>query len=238
MRVLSIVALVAATLAAPASFGEDTRIGSPIDPAYLADYYSMSRRTIGAQSNYRGPLGNEEEPALRPYKWVYQGIKSLFYHTGDQFVEGNLHAPVVGSVQGLRGVRRGTMSLGESTYRGLVFAPVPPRNHYKSLGTLNEAIEADMFTRNGSDFLFSWYFFPVQKAIDNNPPEGDTKVAIRLKDAKETRQARDEAAKARMKADSRESSMESAQRDYIGDRADYGTPKTKMGRGNLMKLGR
>ena len=239
MRVLTIIALAAATFSAPATYGDEARIGSPIDPAFITDYYHLNRRHSGAKSNYRGPLGNEEEPALRPYKWMYQGIKSLFYHTGDQFVEGNLHAPVVGSVQGLRGVRRGTMSLGESTYRGLVFAPVPPRNHYKSLGALNEAIEADMLTRNGSDFLFSWYFFPVQKAIDNNPPEGDTKVAIRMKEAKDTREARDEAARARKNAENaNESSVERAQRDYIGARADYGTPKTKMGRGNLMKLGR
>lgn len=212
MKKLSRIALATALLAAPMSFA--------VEPAY------------------KGPLGNNEEPALRPYKWFYQGFKSLFYHTGDQFVEGNLHAPVVGSVQGLRGVRRGTVSLGESMYRGAVYAPVPPREHYKSLGAANTALESDMFTRNSSDFLFSWYFFPVMKAVDNNPPEGDIKVGIRQKEAKETRIARTEAAKAREKSDPRESKMEKAQRDYIGARADYGTPKTKMGRGNLMKLGR
>lgn len=238
MRLLTAIALIGATLAAPTSFGEEVRVGSPIDPAFLKDYYQISRAVPGAKSNYRGPLGNEEEPALRPYKWLYQGVKSLFWHTGDQFVEGNLHAPVVGSVQGFRGLRRGTVNLGESTYRGLVYAPVPQRDHYKSLGAANVAIEDDMFLRNSSDFLFSWYFFPVMKAVDNNPIEGDVKVGIRQKEAKETRLARNEAAKARKQADLNESSMESAQRDYIGARADYGTPKTKMGRGNLMKLGR
>jgi hypothetical protein len=212
MKKLTSFVLAAAVLAAPMSFA--------VEPAY------------------KGPLGNNEEPALRPYKWLYQGVKSLFYHTGDQFVEGNLHAPVVGSVQGLRGVRRGTVSLGESVYRGAVYAPVPSRDHYKSLGAANTAIEGDMFTRNSSDFLFSWYFFPVMKAVDNNPPEGNTKVAIRQKEAKATRLARDEAAKARDKSDPRDSKVDTAQRDYIGARADYGTPKTKMGRGNLMKLGR
>lgn len=212
MKTFTRIVLAAAVLAAPMSFA--------VDPAY------------------KGPLGNNEEPALRPYKWLYQGVKSLFYHTGDQFVEGNLHAPVVGSVQGLRGLRRGTVSLGESAYRGVVYAPVPSREHYKSLGAANSAIEQDMLLRNGSDFLFSWYFFPVQKAVDNNPPEGDTKVGIRQKEARETRLARNEAAKARDKSDKSESTMEKAQRGYIGARADYGTPKTKMGRGNLMKLGR
>lgn len=212
MKAIAKFALVAALLGAP--------LAQAVEPAY------------------RGPLGNNEEPATRPYKWLYHGIKSLFYHTGDQFVEGNLHAPAVGTVQTLRGVRRGTFNLGESTYRGLVFAPVPAKNQYKSLGALNTAVEQDMFLRNSSDFLFSWYFFPVQKAIDNNPPEGDTKVGIRQEEARKTRIARNEAAKAREKVDTRESRVQRAQRDYIGDRADYGTPKTKMGRGNLMKLAR
>ena len=238
MRILTAFALIGTALAAPMSFGEEVRIGSPIDPAFIKDYYHMNRYTNGAKSNYRGPLGNEEEPALRPYKWLYQGVKSLFWHTGDQFVEGNLHAPVVGSVQGFRGLRRGTVNLGESTYRGLVYAPVPSRSHYKTLGAANVAIEDDMFLRNSSDLLFSWYFFPVMKAVDNNPIEGDVKVGIRQKEAKETRIARNEATKARKQTDLKESEMESAQREYIGARADYGTPKTKMGRGNLMKLGR
>lgn len=238
MRLFTAFALVGATLAAPTSFGDEVRVGSPIDPAFLKDYYHISRSVDGAKSNYRGPLGNEEEPALRPYKWMYQGVKSLFWHTGDQFVDGNLHAPVVGSVQGLRGVRRGTVSLGESTYRGLVYAPVPHGKHYKSLGSANVALENDMFLRNSSDFLFSWYFFPVMRAVDNNPIEGETKVGIRRKEAKDTRVARNEATRARKRVDANESQMENAQRTYIGERADYGTPKTKMGRGNLMKLGR
>jgi len=187
---------------------------------------------------YQGPLGNNEEPALRPYKWLYHGVKSLFYHTGDQFVEGNLHAPVVGTVQTFRGVRRGTFNLGESTYRGMVFAPVPQKGQYKEIGALNTAVEGDMLLRNSSDLLFSWYFFPVQKAVDNNPPEGDKKVGIRQEEARQTRIARNEATKARVKMDSRETRVQRAQRDYIGERADYGTPKTKLGRGNLMKLAR
>jgi len=238
MRILTALALIGTALVAPVSFGDETRIGSPIDPAFITDFYRMNRWSNGAKSNYRGPLGNEEEPALRPYKWMFQGVKSLFWHTGDQFVEGNLHAPVVGSVQGFRGLRRGTVSLGETAYRGLVFAPVPPRDHYKTLGAANVAIENDWFLHNSSDFLFSWYFFPVMKAVDNNPIEGDVKVGIRQKEAKDTRIARNDATRARQQIDSKESDMERAQRGYIGARADYGTPKTKMGRGNLMKLGR
>jgi len=187
---------------------------------------------------YQGQFGNNEEPALRPYKWLYHGVKSLVYHTGDQFVEGNMHTPYVGSVQGLRGLRRGTVNLGESLYRGGVYAPVPPKDSYKSLGALNTLIERDMFTRNSSDFLFSWYFFPAQKAVDYYPLEGDTKVEIRQREARETRMSRKEAAAARVSVDSRESRVKQAQRGYIGDRADYGTKKSANGYGNLMKLAR
>lgn len=212
MRVLIMIALAAALLGAPASFG--------VEPAY------------------QGPLGNDEEPATRPYKWLYQGVKSLFYHPGDQFVEGNLRVPVIGTVQTLRGVRRGAVYLGESAYRGAVYAPVPSRDRYKTLGPANEAIERDLFTRTSADFLFTWYFFPVLKVVDRDPIEGDVKVGLRQKEAKETRMARNDAAKVRENADPDESNVQRAQRGYIGDRADYGTPKSKQGRGNLMKLGR
>lgn len=212
MRLLVAIALAAAVLGAPAGFA--------VEPAY------------------QGQFGNNEEPALRPYKWLYRGVKSLVYHTGDQFVEGNMHVPYAGSVQGLRGLRRGTVELGESLYRGGVFAPAPTRESYKSLGALNSHIEDDFFTRNSSDFVFSWYFFPAQKFVDYYPYEGDRKVGLRKAEAREIRDERAKAAASRAAKDPGESRVKRAQRGYIGDRADYGTDKTGSGRGNLMKLGR
>lgn len=188
---------------------------------------------------YSGPLGNAEEPALRPYKWLYRGVKSLFYHTGDQFVVGNLHTPALGSVQGLRGLRRGTFELGESVYRGSVFAPVPPADDYKELRAFNTFVERDFLRRNGSDFLFSWYFFPGQKVVDHYPLEGDEKVAIRLREAKEIRLNRTKSWNGRKTIDPNESDVKRSQRNYIGERADYGNQtKSKEYRGNLMKLAR
>jgi len=212
MKVLAAIMLAVAILGAPSGFA--------VEPAY------------------RGQFGNNEEPALRPYKWLYRGVKSLGYHTGDQFVEGNMHTPFVGSVQGLRGLRRGSVELGESLYRGGVYAPVPAQDHYKSLGTANTYIESDFFHRNSSDFLFSWYFFPVQKFVDYYPLEGDTKVEIRKREALEIRQGRRDATAAREMRDARENRVQRAQRSYIGERADYGTKKSDAGYGNLMKLAR
>lgn len=197
-----------------------------------------TQATFSVEPAYKGPLGNNEEPATRPYKWVYRGLRSLVYHTGDQFVEGNMRTPALGSVQGLRGLRRGTVELGESTYHGLVYAPAPDHKDYKNLSRANTIIENDLALRNGADFLFSWYFFPAQKVVDRYPLEGDTKVDLRDREAESDRMARAEAAEVRSSRDPSETDVKRAQRSYIGDRADLGTKKTTAGRGNLMKLAR
>jgi len=205
----------------------------------IAAAAAISMPGYSVEPAYTGPLGNVEEPALRPYKWLYHGVKSLFYHTGDQFVAGNLHTPVLGSVQGLRGLRQGSVELGEGLYRGGVFAPVPGPRDYRRLSYLNTKIESDMLTRNGSDFLFSWYFFPAQKFVDYYPLEGDTKVEIRQREAREIRAERNRARQARMVIDPKENDRKRAQRSYIGERADYGDQtKSKEYRGNLMKQAR
>jgi hypothetical protein len=187
---------------------------------------------------YTGQFGNVEEPALRPYKWLYRGVRALFYHPGDQFVDGNLRVPALGSIQGLRGVRRGAFELGESAYRGSVFAPVPPPGDYKKLRALNLAVEQDMLLRNGSDFLFSWYFYPGQKVIDRNPLEGDTKVEYRKREAREVRRERKAAADARKVINPNESNVKRAQRAYIGKRAEYSNGQKEAYRHNLMQLAR
>ena len=90
---------------------------------------------FGVEAAYEGDLGNAEEPALRPYKWVWHGAKSLVYQTGKSFKEGNMKTPVLGTVETGRGLRRGAVELAESTYRGGVFAPVPrEKGAYKDLG--------------------------------------------------------------------------------------------------------
>lgn len=193
---------------------------------------------VAVEPAYSGPLGNVEEPALRPYKWLYRGVKSLVYHTGDQLIDGNMRTPVAGSVQGFRGLRRGTVELGESLYRGGVFAPVPPPNDYKKLGRANSIIERDILLRNSSDLLFSWYFFPGQKIVDHHPIEGDVKVDIRKEEARQIRASRNAATASRNMDDPNESDTKRAQRKYIGDRADYGTGRKDEYRGNLMKLAR
>ena len=190
---------------------------------------------------YTGQFGNKEETALRPYKWIWHGAKSLVYHTTYSFSRGNMKTPVLGSAEGLRGLRRGTVELGESTFRGANFA-VPPhtprdKQRIRETQVANQVIERDIALRNSSDFLFSWYFFPLIKLNDHYPLEDDEKVDERLKEAAEIREARREGQVARTVV-IEESTMRQAQRQYVPDRVEAGAKRNKKFEGNLLRLAR
>lgn len=189
---------------------------------------------------YTGQFGNAEEPALRPYKWVWHGTKAFFHHVGDAFVRGNMNRPILGSPEALRGVRKGSVDVGESTFRGLVFAPVPEKDAYKDLGQVNQILDDDMLLRNSSDFAFSWTYFPAIKTNDWAPWEDDEIVERRLEKAEQVREDRREAQAAREEARTKEpeSRVDRAQRNYVGDRVDQGRKNKDEGRGNLLRLAR
>ena len=183
---------------------------------------------------YLGPLGNAEEPALRPYKWLWHGIGSLFYQTGTSLEYGNMKTPILGTVEGFRGLRRGAVELGESAYKGVIFAPVPrEEGSYKTTGKGNQVIEDDPLIRNTSDFAFSLVAFPLLIAHDRWSVEEDEQATARQKKAQEIRATRKAA---RSEANARVSDVERAQRKYIGRRADAGgKPKDGVPE-NLLKL--
>lgn len=181
---------------------------------------------------YVGQFGNAEEPALRPYKWMWRGVKALFYQTGHGFKHGNMRTPVLGTAETFRGLRKGTFELAESTYHGLAFAPVPPKGDYKELGRLNEMVDNEKARSNFSDLVFSLYAFPVLKFVDCHPAENETRVQIREERAKATREAQKAAAAARETPMDR---LERAQRNYLGDRYPTNSGKQSAG-GNLLKL--
>ena len=176
------------------------------------------------QPAYFGPMGNAEEPALRPYKWIWRGLKALGYQPVKAFEKGNLKTPVLGSIETLRGVRKGAIELGESAFRGLTYTAPPSKGHYKGLGAVNTVIDSDLLLRNVADGLTTIY--PVQKVIDHYPVQGeDTQLAIEKK-ARAVRQARKEAARERARARER----------YLGDRMVVNKPAPYTG--NLLKLAR
>ncbi len=110
---------------------------------------------------YVGPLGNPEEPALRPYKWLWQGVKAFFYHPVVALDAGNRRTPLLGTADVAVGVRRGSIELGENVFRGINFAAPPPRDRYKGLGRANTVIEEDLLLRNVADWAFATYLGSV-----------------------------------------------------------------------------
>lgn len=181
---------------------------------------------------YVGEYGNPEEPALRPYKWMWRGVKALFYQTGHGFKHGNMRTPVLGTAETFRGLRKGTFELGESLYHGLAFAPVPPKGSYKETMRLNEMVDNEKARSNFSDLVFSVYAFPVLKFVDYHPAENENRVKIREERARATREAQDKAEAARKPE---MEPLERAQREYLGDRYPKNSKKN-TGRGNLLKL--
>jgi hypothetical protein len=89
---------------------------------------------------YVGPLGNPEEPATRPYKAMYRGLKALFVQPVRAFKRGNDKVKYIGSVEAFRGVRQGGVELIESTYTGMAGKRQP---HYTQLQALNNMIDSD-----------------------------------------------------------------------------------------------
>lgn len=138
---------------------------------------------MAVEPAYLGPYGNAEEPALRPYKWAYQGVKGFFWHSGQGLREGNLKFPVIGTVELGRGVRRGSFELGESIYRGLSFARTPEKVHeYRNLHVANEAIEERKGAEIVTDFIpttamFTLFGYPVQRLVDRYPARDELEVA-------------------------------------------------------------
>jgi hypothetical protein len=110
---------------------------------------------------YTGQFGNPEEPALRPYKWLWRGVKALTYQTANAAKEGNLKTPILGSVETFRGFRKGIVEFDESVFRGMLGA-VPPQAgnrdlEYRWLLSANQFIESDALLRNVADYVATAY---------------------------------------------------------------------------------
>jgi len=90
------------------------------------------------EPSHKGPYGNPEEPATRPYKSMWRGLKALKYQTCKGVKDGNNKAEYVGSIEGFRGVRRGVVELGHSTYWGMA-GTYPPS--VDTVSTWNQRID-------------------------------------------------------------------------------------------------
>jgi hypothetical protein len=182
---------------------------------------------------YDGPLGNPEEPAMRPYKWLFRGVLNLIVQPVKAFADGNMKTPVLGSVETFRGIRRGAVEMNESILRGLVFAPPPPREDLTQIGYINTWIEDDPFFGYIADFFTTATVVgggeiaresvnvaagvtAGQVVVDLVPmvsPVERELIEARAKDIRFTRRVN------RQLKEGDESDRDRAQRLYIGDRA-------------------
>ena len=158
-----------------------------------------------------------EEPAMRPYKCLWSGVKSVVYNTTKSFAQGNEKLPVLGSVEAFRGFRRGSVDLISGTYMGMAGSKPRP---YNKLSRPNRIIEDDPLLRNVADttppVLLTPMGFPIfvaQKGVDRSPvaPEQYKQA---LQDQKKTR-------------------MERARQRELAKH--QGLPEQQEGRGNLLR---
>ena len=191
----------------------------------------LAREASAIEPAYSGSLGNPEEPALRPYKWMWHGVKSFMYQPIAALEQGNRKIPGIGSVQLIRGARRGSIELGEGVFRGLAGERPPACNQYKSLGQVNATIDTEPFLRSVADLV-------APEIVDAHPvttPEERAAMDAKVKVDKAARAS----ALAAQKCESvrcKESAVKRARRNYVGERADINTrpPMT----GNLLRLAR
>lgn len=186
------------------------------------------------EPSYKGPLGNPEEPALRPYKWFFRGIMAFAHQTKEKFVEGNMNTPILGTVETSRGIRNGSTEFLYSFWKGILFTCPPQQpKFYQEKTELTKKVEADDVWRNVTDMMCSGPAFPMLVALDHVYVESDEKVRERLETAKEIQRARRDAQKAR---ELKMSPVEKAQINYLCERAIVKRDKSKKYPKNLLKL--
>jgi hypothetical protein len=131
----------------------------------LAMAVVLSLGAFAVEPAYQGKYGNDEEPGLRPYKAMWRGVKALKFHTVNSFKEGNDKVKVVGSVEVFRGMRRGLVELGDSTYRGMAGQRMPDRT---VTCKINNYIDEDMRVRPWADVAPA----AAIMAVSGMPPVG------------------------------------------------------------------
>lgn len=132
---------------------------------------------------YIGPMGNLEEPAMRPYKWLWFGIKKLWQRPLQAIRRGDEKVPFFGALEVTRGAERGVIELTESVYHGMVFAPPPNKRTYRNAGSVNAFIESDwLFTRVADAVAVTPVIVDVLEHIPLRSEEDMKKLQVRLLD--------------------------------------------------------
>ena len=184
--------------------------------------------SFAVEPAYVGPMGNYEEPAMRPYKWVWHGFRSMHYQFVTALERGNAKTPGLGTIHGLQGLRRGTVELGESAFEGVIFAQPPAAGSYRQTGTVNGIIDHDPFLRTVADCPAVSALCCLVDCYPYNTLDEQEKALDR---AKALRQARKQSVA--MTGALPDTPIVRALKAYLGDRAV--TSKKKPFTGNILK---
>jgi len=176
-----------------------------------------------------------EEPALRPYKGLWSGIKAFAYQCVKSVTQGNQKCPLFGTLEISRGIRRGTVELVARTGKAMAGAKARPIDE---MGKANEIIENEPLLKTTSDAAAGTCLL----ALGASPARSSTYVIaagcqMTAQKVIDKRPADPDFFK-RMKDDyfpGAEPERKKAQRKYIGKRADVNN-KLAQGKGNLLKL--
>ena len=167
-----------------------------------------------------------EEPALRPYKAVFRGVRALVFHTVKGLADGNEKWPGIGSVEIFRGFRVGMVELTNSTYKGMAGSKMPD---YKVTTKPNKVIEKDIVLRNAADGLTAGFVFAGAGAGVADAAKAGTAIFAgqKIVDRSPVDPKRKE------RADERKSRRKEAQERYLEHRANINNKPENTG--NLVR---
>ncbi len=178
---------------------------------------------------YNGPLGNAEEPALRPVKWTWLGVKSLVQSTKDGLASGVEKDPASMAGEGALGAAKGSGSLATHVGKGIVGAPLPPKQDAKSLSYEQAAM---VIINNETD---KGKTEPQQSEPSADSGQPDPAAKLRAP-APSTVLPAAEPATAAKPVVVPESDVEKAQRKYVPVQTSYRSNRRTDGTGNLLNL--
>ncbi len=180
---------------------------------------------------YTGQFGNAEEPALRPVKWTWVGVKSLVQSTKDGMASGVEKDPASMVGEGAVGAVKGTGSLASSVGHGIVGAPLPPKKDAKTL-SYEQAAMVVINNETNKDAACQQLF--KQPADQNAAAQPDPAARFRQPAPSTVLPAQTaEAAKPLLVE---ESNVEKAQRKYLPVQTSYRSNRRTDGTGNLLNL--
>ncbi len=164
------------------------------------------------QPTYEGQFGNPEEPALRVVKWPVLGFRKFIIRVHDGLHSGIHKSPCAAAHEGASGAWSGAGVWADHTARGMVYAPLPPKQPLRHAQSYEEQALA---------------FIDRVTA----PPEKEEAVP----EEAEVDEAEEEVQYLPFLV--KERAVETAQRRYVPDRAAQ-RDRVRVGEGNLLKLAR